>query len=212
MNNKLSRQLAVIIAALLIPIVPFVIIGELPGERWLSANDGDALLFGLTGGGLLALDILLPVPSSIVATLLAARLGFWPGFFAAWLGLVAGNLVGFSLARFAVARFRSWLPAFPESTTLALVFLSRPVPVVAEAMALAAGTTRIPVAQFLLASAAGNFVYAAILAANGANFLPGALLGPGMAVPLLLPVVAWFGWRWWSRQRAVADEQPPVRD
>ena len=78
MNKKLSRQLAIIIAALLVPIVPFVIIGELPGERWLSATDDDALRFALAGGGLLALDILLPVPSSIVATLLAARLGLSP--------------------------------------------------------------------------------------------------------------------------------------
>ena len=59
------RLTVVILLAILIPIVPFALIGELPGERWLSATDEDALLFAITGGGLLAADVLLPIPSSI---------------------------------------------------------------------------------------------------------------------------------------------------
>ena len=74
-----------------IPIVPFVVIGELPGERWLSATDGSALVFAFTGGGLLTLDVLLPIPSSIVIALMGGRLGFYAGWFSAWLGLTAGN-------------------------------------------------------------------------------------------------------------------------
>ena len=207
MNEKVSRQFTVIIAALLVPIVPFVIIGELPGERWLSGTDDDAWLFGLTGGGLLALDIALPVPSSIVGTLLAARLGFWPGFLATWIGLLAGNLLGFSLARFAANRLRSWLPVFPESTTLVLVFLSRPVPVVAEAMALTAGATRMSALPFLLTCGAGNFIYAIVLAGNGAALVPAGLAGPGLVVPMLLPVAAWLAWRHLARRPGFSGEK-----
>jgi len=206
MNENVSRQLKIIIAALLVPIVPFVIIGELPGEQWLSGADDDALLFALTGGGLLALDIALPVPSSIVGTLLAARLGFWPGFIATWAGLLVGNMVGFSLARFAAKHLRDWLPPFPETTTLVLVFLSRPVPVVAEAMALAAGATRISAVHFLLVCGAGNFVYALILAGNGAAFVPGAFAGPGLVVPMLLPVAAWLVWRHLAKRQESVSE------
>jgi uncharacterized membrane protein YdjX (TVP38/TMEM64 family) len=206
MNEKVARQLKIIIAALLVPIVPFVIIGELPGEQWLSGTDDDALLFALTGAGLLALDIALPVPSSIVGTLLAARLGFWPGFIATWTGLVIGNLVGFSLARFAVNHLRGWLPPFPETTTLVLVFLSRPVPVVAEAMALTAGATRMPVLPFLLACGAGNLVYAIVLAGNGAALVPDGLAGPGLVVPMLLPVAAWLVWRHWAKRQGIGSE------
>ena len=111
MPGKIYRQSIVIIAALLVPILPFVIIGELPGEQWLSSADEDALLFGLTGSGLLMLDIALPVPSSIIGTLLGARLGFWPGLVATWTGLLAGNMLGYALARFALMRLRSWFPA-----------------------------------------------------------------------------------------------------
>ncbi len=195
MRGKIYRQSIVIIAALLVPILPFVIIGELPGEKWLSWADEDAILFGLTGSGLLTLDIALPIPSSIIGTLLGARLGFWPGLVSTWLGLMAGNMIGYSLARFALTHLRSWLPEFPETTTLILVFLSRPVPIVAEALSLAAGAARMPVLPYFSACAAGNAVYAAVLAGNGAAFVPEALAGPGLVVPMLLPVLAWFIWR-----------------
>ena len=74
-----ARSVLIIAAALCIPLVPFFIIGEMPGERWLSAADEHAGLFALAGAGLLAIDVLLPVPSSIVGTMLGARLGFLPG-------------------------------------------------------------------------------------------------------------------------------------
>jgi uncharacterized membrane protein YdjX (TVP38/TMEM64 family) len=205
--GKKSRQLLVIITALLIPVLPFVIIGELPGEKWLSSADDNALLFGLIGSGLLFADILLPIPSSIVGTLLGARLGFWAGFLSIWAGLMAGNMLGYSLARFALSRFQSWLPEFPPHTSQALVFLSRPVPVVAEAMALTAGATRMAVLPYLLACAAGNLLYALVLAANGATFIPDAWVGPGLIVPMLLPVVAWLAWRLLAKHEKTSAEE-----
>ena len=200
-RRNVFRQLTVITMALLIPVIPFVIIGELPGDRWLSAVDDKAWLFGVTGAGLLTLDILLPVPSSIVGTFLGARLGFWSGFFFTWIGLTAGNLIGFWLARLAAFRFRAWLPSFPQTSTQTIVFLSRPVPVLAEAVALAAGTTQMPWRRFLSLSAAGNAIYAAVLCGNGATLLPGALTGPGLILPMVLPVVAWFVWKFLEKRR-----------
>jgi len=197
MQNKALRRFGVIIAALLIPILPFVIIGELPGDTWLSATDDDALLFGLTGSGLLVLDIALPVPSSIVGSLLGARLGFWAGFAATWTGLTAGHLLGYGVARLALTR---WRPDLPESPAMVIVFLSRPVPILAEAAALTAGANCMPVGRFVLACASGNAVYAGALAANGAALLPDALTGgPGLLLPMLLPVAAWGLWRWLER-------------
>jgi len=200
-KRKLSRQLAIIAVTLAVPIIPFVIIGELPGDKWLSAIDENALLFGMSGSGLLTLDILLPIPSSIVGTFLGARLGFWSGFAFTWFGLVAGSLVGFSISRFASVRFRSWLPPFPESTTQALVFLSRPVPVLAEAVALAAGTTQMSLPRFFFLSAAGNAIYASVLAGNGATLLPDKLVGPGLIIPMALPVIAWVIWQSLEKRR-----------
>ena len=194
-QRKVKQLLIVIAVTLAVPIIPFVIIGELPGERWLSAVDDNSFLFGLSGSGLLMLDILLPIPSSIVGTFLGARLGLLPGFLFTWGGLIVGNLIGFSIARFASGRFRSWLPPFPNSTTQAIVFLSRPVPVLAEAVALAAGTTLMPLGRFFLLCAGGNAIYAGVLCANGATLLPDSLIGPGLIIPMALPVVAWSIWQ-----------------
>lgn len=203
MSGNLVRQATVIIAALLLPILPFVIIGELPGDEWLSARDNDASLFALTGTTLLALDIFIPVPSSILGTLMAARLGFWPGFACIFAGLVVGNLVGFGITRLAVRRFRSWLPQFPKTTSLAVVFLTRPIPIVAEAMALAAGATRMPVPTFLLVSGSGNLIYAFALAANGAALVTESFLtGRGLILPMLLPAATWLAWRAWTKKNA----------
>ena len=112
---------------------------------------------------------------------------------------MAGNILRYLLARFAMQRLRSWLPDFPPRATLALVFLSRPVPVVAEALSLTAGATRMAMMPYLSACAAGNAAYALALAGNGATFIPDALVGPGLVVPMLLPVVAWLVWRRWTK-------------
>ena len=120
------RPIIVVILALLIPIVPFILVGELPGERWLSAADDNALWFALTGAGLLAADAVAPIPSSIMGTLLGARLGFLVGGFWAWAGLLAGNILAYAGGRLAARRLQTQLP---ETPTLLALFLSHPTPV-----------------------------------------------------------------------------------
>ena len=199
MQKKLYRYSLIIVLALLVPIVPFAIIGELPGEEWLSANDDDALMFAITGSAILLIDIGMPVPSSIIGSLLGARLGFWAGFAASWIGLTAGHCLGFVLARFALKRIDA---AFSEAPTLLVVFISRPVPVLAEAAAITAGAGAISFVPFFAACAAGNVLYAGVLAANGAALLPGSLFGPGLFIPMLLPVVAWLIWQWSLKRKS----------
>jgi uncharacterized membrane protein YdjX (TVP38/TMEM64 family) len=190
--RRAARTVLIITAALCIPLVPFFIIGELPGEQWLSARDDRALAFGLAGAGLLAVDALLPVPSSIVGTMLGARLGFAAGFVAAFGGMMTGQVLAYGVSRWVLRRREQALPSAP---TLVAVFLSRPVPVLAEAVAIAAGAARVSWPQFLLACGAGNAVYAGALAMNGAALVPGAPLGPGLVLPMLLPAGAWLIWR-----------------
>ena len=83
-----TRALYVLALAALVPLVPFAVVGELPGERWLVASSGDALRFGATGALLLAADVLLPIPSSVIGALLGGRLGFAGGFAFGFLGTV----------------------------------------------------------------------------------------------------------------------------
>lgn len=187
-----ARGLVTVVVSLLIPIVPFLVIGELPGEHWLTSAGSDSTLFGALGAALLLSDVLLPVPSSVVGALLGARLGFEAGWLWGWAGLCAGNLLGYAGGRLFALKTGCQLP---ETSTLLLFFASRPVPIVAEAFCILAGTNRTPLLPFLAATAAGNAVYMAALAGSGAAFLPAGAAGPGLAVPMLVPAAAWFAWR-----------------
>lgn len=188
-----ARRIALVLTcAVCVSSLPFLLVGELPGERWLSASDDHALRFALAGAGLLAADVFLPVPSSIVGTMLGARLGFGPGLAAAFLGLMAGQSAAYLVSRLVLGKRSMELPQAPALTAL---FLSRPVPVLAEAVVLSAGAARMSWPQFLLACGSGNLIYAGALALNGAQLLPGVPVGPGLLLPMLLPAAAWLIWR-----------------
>jgi len=191
--STIARRTLLIVLALIVPILPFLIVGELPGERWLSAYDSNAMLFGIIGTVILASDVLLPIPSSIVGTLLGARLGFGYALISIWTGLMVGHLVGYATGYFLFYRFRNQLPSKP---TMVALFLSRPVPVLAEAMTLAAGGSKLNITQFIVSCALGNAMYALALAGNGANFITGSVFGPGLIIAMLIPVMSWFVWKW----------------
>jgi 3-dehydroquinate synthase len=178
--------------------VPFLIIGEFPGEKWLSKTDDNAFLFGLTGASLLTSDILLPIPSSIVGTFLGARLGIFTGWVWTWSGLMVGNLIGFAAGRYLL---KSLKVEMSETPTQVILFLSRPVPVFAEAAAITAGAANTSIRQFIIACAAGNAIYAGVLAINGALLIPKSLAGPGLVLPMALPVITWLIWRRFSQQQ-----------
>lgn len=203
MQTSFYRQCAIIVVALLVPILPFAIIGELPGDRWLSARDDAALSFAAAGSLVLMLDIVLPMPSSIVGTLMGGRLGFWGGFGATWLGLTIGHMLGYLLGRFIFTRVDA---KFAEAPTLLVVFLSRPVPIFSEAMAVAAGAGKISFLPFVMAASSGNLVYSAVLAGNGAALLPDAYYAVSLLVPMLLPAIAWLIWRRTTKSRTDSQQ------
>ena len=74
-------------------------------------------------------------------------------------------------------------------------------------MALTAGVTGMPALRFFMACSAGNLVYAIVLAGNGAALVPNALAGPGLVVPMLLPVAAWLVWRQWAKRQETVGER-----
>lgn len=148
---------------------------------------------------LLALDVFLPVPSSIVATGAGVILGLAEGTAVVWGGMMAGCLIGYGTGVRAAATAR-WIVG-PDNLTraeslmrrygdLALV-LCRPVPVLAEASVVFAGIVRARFARFAALTAISNLGIAFGYAAFGAfsmrvdSFLVaflGALLLPGIAL------------------------------
>ncbi len=125
---------------------------------------------------LLAADLVLPVPSSILAVGVGAVFGTAAGTTIIALGLSLGAAVGYELGRSAgragVSRWvddaqRQRLEGFAEKHGLGLLVALRAVPVLAEASVVVAGTSGMPRARVLGVTTAANCVVALVYALAG---------------------------------------------
>ena len=169
-----------VLAALLLAaiLVPFAIweepIARMAGEL-LDAEGGSATLAG-TLAILLILDVLLPVPSSVVSTAAGARFGVAGGVAISWIGLTAGCVLAAALGRKLGRPFAAWLVGEralvrAEETArrwgAGALVVCRAVPVLAEASVLLAGVTSMPWRRFLAVTSLANLGIAAIYAWAG---------------------------------------------
>jgi len=156
-------------------LIPFFIWEEaiLDWTRRFTAQPGNAIAMGATLAALLAADIVLPVPSSLVSTAAGALLGFAPGALASWVGMSVGALVGYALGRKSAPRWLNGDDLARLERARArygdwAVVLLRPVPVLAEASCVFAGASAMPMGRFLLLTSAANLCISIAYAAAGA--------------------------------------------
>jgi len=197
--------LLLIAAVLAIPIVPFLFFGERLETRvtdWLNDELSPATV-AITVIGLLASDILLPVPSSVLSTFAGRALGFWGGTGASWCGMTAGAIVAFWLVRIFGRPLARWLSSDQElerTDALAarwgvfVLILTRPIPVLAEASVLLMGTARLGWCQFLAAVGLSNFGLAAAYAALGERVQLPIAIAASIILPLLAAGIAKILW------------------
>lgn len=195
----MRRALFFTAGCLLIPIVPFVILGEsfeAQAAAWVRRPWSTAELIGAMIG-LLSADILLPVPASGVCTYAAGVLGFWQAAGAAWTGMSAGAVLGYEAARwlgnplaqrFIAAEDRERLERSAARRGAWSLVLLRPAPVLAEASVILAGALRMPRRTFLAAVLPTNAVVAVVYAAFGAFAESQRALVPAVVASLALPL------------------------
>ncbi|MEM6995544.1 MAG: VTT domain-containing protein [Myxococcota bacterium] len=182
-------------------IVPFLLFGatvEAEVARWL-ATDPDPLPLSLAVVVSLAADVVLPIPSSIVATAAGTVLGFPLGTLANALGLTVGALIGYWIGvagrglatRIVGAPQREAMHAIFARRGDVAVAVLRPIPVLAEASVIVAGIAEMPLRRFAAFATLANVGIAAAYAGLGAwaseaDALPiaaaGSLLVPGLAM------------------------------
>jgi uncharacterized membrane protein YdjX (TVP38/TMEM64 family) len=202
--NSLLRSAFLISMVLLVPILPFLFFGEQLTTLvtdWLEQPSSRPATIGIIVG-LLATDIFLPIPSSMISTLGGWQLGWLAGTLASWVGLSLGAIAGFSLARRWGRPFALWftreeeLDRMQELSTsygIAILVLARGVPVLAEASVLLMGVHRLPWKHFLPAVLLSNLGIAWAYSTFGEiaehhHWLPLAL-GVSVAFPVLLAAV-----------------------
>jgi uncharacterized membrane protein YdjX (TVP38/TMEM64 family) len=191
-----ARWLALFVLTLAAILIPFFLFGERI-ERFtanLLASEAGWWATSAALTSLLALDILLPVPSSIVSTAAGALLGFWGGLACSWLGMSAGCVLGYLLGRGVTSTndFVRVEQARRRYGDLVLV-LFRAVPVLAEASVLLAGFVRMPWPRFFLLTALSNlgislaYVATTVYSVRRESFLlafAGATVVPGLGMLL----------------------------
>ena len=99
--RELFRTLPLMCVVLLVPIIPFLLFGD-QVDQWFEGvadNPPSMAATFLLVVGLLATDILLPVPSSVVSTMSGWQLGWIIGTLATWVGMNVGAVIGFALAK-----------------------------------------------------------------------------------------------------------------
>ena len=187
---------------LLMIIAPFVIFEERI-TSWSEAiidEQSSPMAASSAIVGLLAADILLPIPSSFVATASGYLLGLMYGTAATWAGLMAGALAGYVLGwrygRAAALRFMGEAELeraarFRKRFGDWMIVMLRAVPVLAEASVVLAGLSEMPIRRFLILTGLANLGIAATYASVGAfaveadSFLlafAGSILLPGLAM------------------------------
>lgn len=202
---RLFRWLLLVAIALAVPILPFLAFGESVEsqiEGWLDRSLSPVTAAALVVG-LLATDIFLPVPSSIVSTFAGKMLGFCAGTAASWSGMTLGAVAAFWLVRVfgrPLARRLSGEQELARMDAMAvrygvlILVLARPVPVFAEASVLLIGTMRIGWWRFLIPVGLSNLGIAAIYAVLGDRVQLSVALAASIAAPLIVTLIARLYW------------------
>ena len=132
--------------------------------RWVSGEAQLSWIFAAVVA-LLAADVVLPVPSSLVSTAAGAALGFTVGTVASILGMTLCSQLGYTLGRRLgvpiVSRIVSSDALAIASQRLAnraisALVIMRPVPVLAEASVVMAGVLGVNPARFFLTTLLAN--------------------------------------------------------
>lgn len=175
-GRRLAVHLGLVVAVI---VVPFAAFGAAV-EVWAGEAAGSAaprVAIAMVIFGLLAADILAPVPSSFVCVAAGATLGVAAGTVVAASGLTCGCLLGFWLARRLGTRAstrvlghdRRVLDAALRQWGLLVLVVCRPVPVLAEATVLLVGAAEVPLGRATAAVASANLGVAAVYSALGAS-------------------------------------------
>ncbi len=176
---------------------------------WIAdAGVGGAITIGL----LLAADILLPVPSSLVMILSGAAFGVWWGALLSLAGSIGGEWLGFELARRFGVSLSTRLVGDQDMADMRVVMarhgavavlVTRALPVVMETMSVVAGLSAMKRSTFLITSLAGTlpvalaYAYAGALSRQMNNLVPAAVILAGVTI------TAWV----WYRARITSRDQ-----
>lgn len=219
----LTRTLAVAAILVSVVLIPLAFRDQFmaASDAVLAASDERPFAAAALIVGALTLDVFLPVPNGVTNTLAGAAFGFTIGTVVIWLGLMGASLAGYAIGRWAARPLAARLLGaddldrahrLAEQAGPIALIISRPVPILCEVVAIAAGVAGMAFWRFVLAMALGNLGVAVVFAAIGAAAVESASSGLLMLGAVGLPLAAWLAWqaveRWRNAKRKKAGTAP----
>jgi uncharacterized membrane protein YdjX (TVP38/TMEM64 family) len=197
------RYLGVVVGMVLALLATFAVVEWLgipvltDPQPWL---DRGGVAAAVTGVGLLVADVALPVPSSLVMVAHGALFGALVGTALSLAGSVAATLVGFAIGRrgggvldrLVGVEERRRADALLERWGVLALLVSRPVPILAETVAILAGASRLRWGRAAVAALIGSLPAALLYGLAGAvavSFGDAALV---FGAVLALGAVVWL--------------------
>ena len=212
MQNKVNLEtqirikwILLTIAIITLLLIPFILFGD-SLDNWTNIffqSEPSKLIASIVIGSLLSIDIVAPVPSSILSTAGGYFLGFIGGTFISLIGMTISCLIGYWIGdkfgrpaaeRFAdskeISRFESLQKKYGDW----IIIISRSVPLLAETSVLFAGIGHMKFNRFMLMAIISNLGISVVYAAVGAysahinSFLfafAAAILFPGIMIVIL---------------------------
>lgn len=204
-KSKSLRWVLLGMIILAVILTPFLVFGH-DIEEWtktfIQAAARHSFISAVIIFAMLASDIILPIPSSLVSTGAGFILGLPYGFFVSWLGMTTACLVGYRIGTVSRKQLSAKLLGDDEIKRLEslnkrlgdwLIVMARAIPVLAEASVLFAGIGAMPFHRFIIMSSISNAAISLVYAATGVfsaslnSFLPAfcaAILVPAMGMAL----------------------------
>jgi uncharacterized membrane protein YdjX (TVP38/TMEM64 family) len=175
------RYWLLVISLVGVTIVVFVLVDHMHvnilvmAELWLTPDSKVAAAFVTVG--MLVGDAILPVPSSILMTLNGRLFGVTGGAALSLVGALGGALAGFAIGRAGDAHVRRFVGAGEYGRAAAVldrwgmlaVCATRPIPVLAETVAILAGASPLGWLKMTIASVAGAVPATVVYAVTGAG-------------------------------------------
>lgn len=177
MNNaKNFKSMAIWAILITIVLIPFFIFEERINS-WInvliSENSGNTFALAAILFAVLASDIFLPVPSCLLSAMCGAFLGPVLGFIVSFAAMSVSGVIGFfigstasSLARRLISDNEESLESNAKSGPF-MLFILRPVPVLAECSCVYAGLRRYNFTKCVVWLSVGNAVISAVYAVIG---------------------------------------------
>ncbi len=209
--RRIPKMVWLILAVALCIIVPFCLFEEAI-TAWFNhvtaVESQTRTVIGSVLFGSLALDIFLPVPSSLASTLCGMVFGVWKGFLLSFMAMNLSCVLGYCLgARCSIyaqkcigeTELSTLQRFFARYDTLILVAL-RAVPVLAEASVLFAGLSCTPKRKTALLLLAGNAVVSLMYALVGAYGKSTDSMLPAFAGSMIISALLMLTTKLWRKR------------